>query len=177
MKRAFRVIVALPVLCAIVLAVWLVQFVWPSTDEPGRADAVVVLSGDHGERLAEGLRLMEIGVAPTLVLNGTPDLVQVLELCRGGQPFEVICLRPHPDSTRAEARAAGRLASERRWKRMVVVTTTYHVTRARLLFSRCFDGAIGMVAATPPYGRTKGARQVIHESLGVGYSVTLARGC
>ena len=177
MRPTLTKVLALGGLFLMILGGALVQFVWPRTDSPGRADAVVVLSGDHGERLAKGLQLMEAGVAPTLVLNGTPDMLQVLELCRGGQPFEVVCLRPEPDSTRAEARAAGRLASERRWKHMVVVTTTYHVTRVRLLFSRCFDGAVRMVGATPPYGRAMGVRQIIHESLGVGHSITLARGC
>lgn len=159
------------------LARSLALFLLPITDTPDRADAVVVLSGDHGERLARGLQLMKMGVAPTLVLDGTPDMVQVLELCRGGQPFEVVCLRPEPDSTRAEARDAGGLASDRGWRHLVVVTTTYHVTRARLLFSRCFEGTASMVGASPPYGWAMGARQVIHEALGVGYSITLARGC
>ncbi|MDQ4068157.1 MAG: YdcF family protein [Actinomycetota bacterium] len=177
MRRVARAALRLVALAALLFLVSLVPFVWPPRDGVKRADAVMVLSGDHGERLAKGLSLMEEGVAPTLVLNGTPDLAQVLELCRGGQPFEVVCLRPDPDSTRAEARAAGRLASERRWDEVVVVTTKYHVTRARLLFSRCIDGKVKMVGATPPYGRRMRAHQVFREWLAVGYSISLARGC
>jgi uncharacterized SAM-binding protein YcdF (DUF218 family) len=111
------------------------------------------------------------------VLNGTPDLAQVFELCKGGQPFEVVCLRPEPDSTRAEARAAGSLVADRRWKRVLVVTTTYHVTRSRLLFSRCTDADVKVTGATPPYGRRMRARQVFREWLAVGYSISLVRRC
>ena len=177
MRRVVRVALCGALLAAMVFLGSLAPFVWPTGDSVKRADAVMVLSGDHGERLAKGLSLMEEGVAPTLVLNGTPDLAEVFELCKGGQPFEVVCLRPEPDSTRAEARAAGRLVTERRWDDVVVVTTKYHVTRARLLFSRCIDGNVKMVPATPPYGRRMRARQVFREWLAVGYSISLARGC
>ncbi len=177
MRRVVRTAVGAAALAAVLVLVSLIPFVWPMRDRVERADAVMVLSGDHGERLAKGLSLMEEGVAPTLVLNGTPDLELVLELCKGGQPFEVVCLRPDPDSTRAEARAAGRLASERRWDEVVVVTTKYHVPRARLLFSRCITGKVKMVGATPPYGRAMRARQVFREWLAVGYSMALAPGC
>ena len=169
---------ALPVALPAVLGLSVLPFLFPLDDAPGRADAVVVLSGDHGERLATALTLMNQGVASTLVLDGTPDLEQVLELCRGGsQEFEVVCLRPDPDSTRYEARAAGRLASERRWRTMVVVTTSHHVTRAGLLFRRCFDGEVRTVGAAPRYDWRRSARAVVHEWLGVGAALTVRRGC
>lgn len=134
---------------------------------------MVVLSGDRGERLARALQLVEAGVAPTLVLDGQPDFQQAEDLCRGGQAYEVVCLRPEPDSTRAEARAAARLASDRRWRHIVVVTTTSHVTRAGLLFRRCVEGSVHMVKAhrRPQLG------PVVHEWLGVVHALTLARGC
>lgn len=152
-------------------------FVWPRTGHPPHADAVVVLSGDHGERLPAALGLMKRGVAPTLVLDGTPDFALWLRLCQEAQTFEVVCLRPDPDGTRAEAKDAGRLAEGRRWKRVVVVTTTYHVTRAGLLFRRCFDGGVAAVGAHPPYGWSDSARQILHEWLGVIHAMTLARSC
>ena len=153
-------------------------FVWPATDRPRAADAVVVLSGDHGERLPEGLRLIETGVARTLVLDGQPDHQQAIDMCKGGQPFEVICLRPHPDTTRGEARAAARLAARRGWRRLVVVTSTTHVTRARMLFRRCFDGRLDVVGASAPFeGRAAGLRNITHEVLPAAHASTLGRGC
>ena len=161
----------------VALGLSVLPFLFPPDDTPKRADAIVVLSGDHGERLAKALRLMQQGVAPTLVLDGAPDFQYVVDLCRGEQAFEVVCLRPDPDSTRHEARAATRLASDRGWRRMVVVTTSHHVVRAGMLFRRCFGGEVGTTGAAPPYGWRMSARAVVHEWLGVGAALTVRRGC
>ncbi len=178
MKLLARVTLA-PLLAATILVFTTLRlFVHPPSDRPKAANAVVVLSGDHGERLAEGLRLVHGGVAPTLVLAGTPDIAEVIELCRGDpRPFEVVCLRPHSDSTRAEARAAADLGRARRWREIVVVTTTHHLARAGLAFRRCFEGEVSLVGADPPYGWRMSARQVVQEWAKVAYVTTLDRGC
>jgi len=125
-------------------------FLWPPTHGVGAADAVVVLSGDFGDRLSKGLELMHAGVAPTLVLDGEPDYAAVEELCQSQSTFEVVCLRPEPDSTRAEARAAATLAADRHWDHMIVVTNRTHATRAGLLFNRCTDARVTMVVSHGP---------------------------
>jgi uncharacterized SAM-binding protein YcdF (DUF218 family) len=151
-------------------------FVYPRSDRPTSADAVVVLYGDNGDRLAAGLALMGRNVAPTLVLAGDPDFEQADRLCQPPQPFEVVCLRPAPDSTRAEARSVGALAAHRSWRRVVVVTSVPHVTRSRLLFGRCVDGAVSMVASIPP-PEAHGRKVLIHEWVGLLYAGTFGRGC
>jgi hypothetical protein len=150
--------------------------VWPSVQPPVRADVVVLLSGD-GARLPLALRLMDAGVAKTLVFVGQPDTTAVVALCNDPQTFEVVCLRPEPDSTRYEARITGQLANERHWKTMVVVTSRLHVTRARLLFSRCFDGQVQAVGDYPNYGAGFARRGAIHEWLGLVDASLVARGC
>ncbi len=152
-------------------------FVSPRTGALERADAVVVLSGDHGERLPIALRLVEQGAAPTLVLAGTPDYEAWVELCEEAQPFEVVCIRPQPDSTRAEARATGELAHERGWKSLAVVTTSYHVTRSAMLFGRCFEGTVSMVAVDRSLGWPTALRHIGSEWLKVVHTGTLERSC
>ena len=127
-------------------------FVWPSTNDPRRADAVVVLDGGSGERLDEARALMERDVAPTLAISAGRELDpdEADGLCTTPQRFEVVCFSPTPDSTRGEARALATLARQNGWSEVVLVTSTYHVTRARLLVERCFDGRIDVVAAGPP---------------------------
>ena len=149
---------------------------WPPVPEPSKANAVVLLSGD-GSRLPLALRLMQEGLAPTLVFVGTPDTLEVVNVCQQPQPFEVVCLRPHPDSTRAEARVTGQLAEARSWKSMVLVTSKYHLTRARMLFARCFEGTVQAVGEPPPYGEEFARRQVRHELLALGYATLLDRDC
>lgn len=144
---------------------------------PARADAVVVLSGDHGERLPPALSLIDRGVTSTLVFAGTLDSGRAVELCEVAQPFEVICLRPDPDNTREEARDVARLASRRGWKTIVVVTSRHHVPRSGLLFDRCVDGDVVLVGADPSYGLRMVVRNLVREWLGVFRSLTVARGC
>lgn len=163
---------------SLALAMTLVPFLRPASDDPRQADAVIVLSGDHGERLAVATRLLGNGVAATLVFAGTRDRVQEDVLCAAPpEGFEVVCLRPQPDSTRAEARASAQLAEQRGWRRIVVVTSDYHVTRSRLLFERCFDGQVDVVGGDSNHSVAVLARVVAHEWLAVGHALTVGRSC
>lgn len=154
---------------------WL--FVWPASDHVARADAVVVLSGDHGERLPRALALLGDGVTSTLVQVGEPDSTQARDLCQRHPSFEVVCLHPSPDSTREEARAVGRLARARGWSTLIVVTSTQHVSRAGLLFRRCVDGKVAAVHADAPFGLRILADQIGREWMKLLYALTLERGC
>ena len=176
-RLAARLVAALALAVALLVCTTLYLFVWPPTGPVEEADAVVLLSGDHGERLPVALRLLDRGVADVLVLAGTPDYPLWLELCENRQTYEVVCLRPQPDSTRAEARAAGRLAVERGWRSLVVVTTTYHVTRSALLFDRCFDGEVRMVAADRSLHWRATLGHIGREWTKVGHAAVLERGC
>jgi uncharacterized SAM-binding protein YcdF (DUF218 family) len=150
---------------------------WPETDSPTRADAVVVLAGGQGERLTKALELMHADTAPALVIaNGDdPKWPGANRLCNGTSSFEVICFRPDPDNTRGEARALGSLAQSRAWQSLVVVTSTYHVTRARLLVTRCYAGTTSFVAAPPSAGAFRLFLNLTREWAGLARS--LAHGC
>jgi uncharacterized SAM-binding protein YcdF (DUF218 family) len=112
---------------------------------PNRADAIVVLTGARGSRLARGLALARHGVAPVLLVSDGWGLawVEANRLCAGRPaPVPVLCFRPDPYSTRGEARTVARLAASRRWKSVVVVTSRYHIERAGVLFDRCVAGTV-----------------------------------
>jgi uncharacterized SAM-binding protein YcdF (DUF218 family) len=124
--------------------------VWPDTDTPRPgADAVVVLSGGRGHRLAEGRRLIAQGISDRLVISDglDPKWVEARRLCRSGR---AICFTPDPYSTQGEARWIAQEARERGWDSVVVVTSTYHVRRARMIVERCYRGRLAVVAAEPP---------------------------
>jgi len=149
----------------------------PETDSPERADAVAVLAGGQGERLAKALQLIQTGTAPALVIsNGAdPKWPEANRLCSGTSTFEVICFRPDPDNTRGEARALASLAESRRWQSLLVVTSTYHVTRARLLLRRCYAGKTSVLAAPSSAGAFRMFLNVTREWAGLARS--LAHGC
>ena len=146
---------------------------WPSTDEPGRADAVVVLAGGLGERLPAGVALVEDGVAPVLVLSHGTDGCGDR---RAG--YEIVCFTPDPDRTQGEARATAALARERGWDTVVVVTSTYHAARARMLFERCLDAEVRGVGVDPPTrGGLPTPLNVLREWAGWGHALLAERGC
>ena len=122
-----------------------VLFVWPPREQAAPADAVVVLAGGRGPRLARGLELVRRGLAPTLVISDgwSPTWPEANRLC-AGRPIaaRVVCPHPQPYSTRGEAEAFARLARSRGWGSVLVVSSRYHLPRARMLFARCFGGTI-----------------------------------
>ena len=69
-------------------------------------------------------------------------------LCTGPKPakYTLLCEVPSPSSTRGEARLIAGLAAERGWKTVVVVTSRYHLYRARVLIRRCTKVDISMRA-------------------------------
>jgi uncharacterized SAM-binding protein YcdF (DUF218 family) len=140
LRRLFLVAAAL-------LAAWLVAclvlFVWPPAESkpPRHADVVVVLSGDT-KRLPPALELVRKGVAPVLAISTverTRHWREARRLCTAGRygRARVVCFDAVPFSTQGEARTIARLARERGWRSVVVVTSTFHVTRADMLFRRC----------------------------------------
>jgi uncharacterized SAM-binding protein YcdF (DUF218 family) len=166
---------------ALLLVAWLVAtavlFVWPDEDEPRSADAVVVLSGVRDARLAKGLELMRSGVGRTLVISDgeARGWAEANRLCAGQAAFRVVCFRPRPYSTHGEAADVARLARARGWRSLVVVTSRYHVTRARLLFRRCLESSVGGVAAKTSLGAM--ALNVPYEWGKLVWQLTLERDC
>ncbi|CAN5163549.1 hypothetical protein BH20ACT9_BH20ACT9_03880 [soil metagenome] len=155
-------------------------FVWPGTEPVRTADAVVVLWGGSGERLSAGLDLVRRGVAPVLAISGGEriDSSRANALCRAPQPFEVVCFDPKPVSTQGEARTIAALADARGWETVAVSTSTYHLTRARLLVGQCFGGTLRMVdAGTGRRYPGQALGQVVHEWLGLATALTFDRAC
>ncbi|MGH3556127.1 YdcF family protein [Mycobacterium sp.] len=107
-----------------------------------RVDAVVVLGGEHDGRESYGLTLARQGLASTVVLSDPYPSADPLmrQICsRHHDAVEVICARPDPVTTRGEAMMTRRLAKERNWKKILVVSWRYHLPRARLVFSQCLS--------------------------------------
>jgi uncharacterized SAM-binding protein YcdF (DUF218 family) len=153
-----RLLAALVLLVGLWLVAVALLFVWPPADSapPARADAVVVLSGGGDGRLDPALKLVDRGIAPVLAISSafrTPKWHKAQRLCRGDYRtrFRIVCFQAEPYSTRGEAETVSRLARRYGWNRLVVVTSTYHVTRARMLFRRCYRGALWTVGTSAPW--------------------------
>jgi uncharacterized SAM-binding protein YcdF (DUF218 family) len=127
--------------------------------EPGRADAVMVLGGGFGDRERRAAEIYRAGLAPTLVLMGMEDSVNDKEidylhwrsrvLSRAGVPESAMLIDPESSTSLREARYGARLARERGWKRVIVVSDPPHMRRLAIVWGRAFEGSGTEVVLVP----------------------------
>ncbi|NQX26205.1 YdcF family protein [Microbacteriaceae bacterium VKM Ac-2854] len=132
-------------------------YVLPHTDPvPERADAIVVLGPATRSRTDLARDLAAQGVSDTLLISvwasdaaAHPDERDV-EACNEPE-LRVFCFTADPATTQGEARALASYAEKYGWKRVVVITQTPHITRARMLLERCWGGRLLMVSSGEPH--------------------------
>jgi uncharacterized SAM-binding protein YcdF (DUF218 family) len=117
---------------------------------PRRADAIVVLGGDEGDRAMRALELYREGYAPTLVLTGLEygnaappaaltwraDFLEARGVPRSALRFEV-------DSKNSYTEAVNVLALMRQqgWRTVIVVSDPPHMRRLAWTWGRVFAGS------------------------------------
>jgi uncharacterized SAM-binding protein YcdF (DUF218 family) len=146
---------------------------------PAHADAIVVLAGSQA-RLPVALQLADAHVAKTLVVSvddATKDPDRYA-LCHGAKPkrFTLLCRAAVPYSTRGEARLIAELVRRHHWQTIVVVTSRYHLYRARILIQRCTNVDLSMRAADGDSWWAK-AIAIPLEYVKLARADTLQRGC
>ena len=108
-------------------------------------DAVVVLSGGEGDRLALALEMDQMGYARYLVITDTtPEANQQLKreaIASGFPQGDIILTNMQVGSTLDEAIAVRELALNRGWDSVMVVTDPYHSFRTRFIFRRELRGS------------------------------------
>ncbi len=125
-------------------------------DNPGKADAIVVLSGDGGARLEQGVELFEQNCAPVLIVvgggqPGNPPAAQVMrnEATAEGIPSSAVLMVGQSASTREDALYTRELMVQRGLKSAILVTSPYHQRRAALTFGKAFEGTGISVSSFP----------------------------
>lgn len=169
--RAAALVVAVLIVAMVVASV--VLFIEPATNAPARSDAVIVLAGgNNGARIAKGVALVRAGYAPRLYVSapGYQDCPRSLP------SVSITCFNPVPTTTQGEARFATRLAQQHHWHRIIVVSGTQQVTRARIRFDRCYHGSILMIPADPG-GLLSWVYTVVYEWGALPKALIFQRGC
>ena len=123
------------------------------TDDPLHpADAILVLGGESrdGDRVQHAVKLFKRGLAPLLVLSGTPmgfrthevDIMRRHAEFLGVLPARILTVKHDSDSTREEASVVVPILKRRGLKEVILVTSNYPTARAKRIFVR----------AAGPYG-------------------------
>jgi uncharacterized SAM-binding protein YcdF (DUF218 family) len=139
-------------------------------DDPRPADAIVVLGGGEGERIAEAVRLYERGLAPRIIILGpaspvlplsfredAPTMPQAKKIValRKGVPEDAVEVVEGPTSTYEEALAVARILQERGYRRILVVTSPFHSRRARQTFRKVVGSqGVAVLVIHPPWDRS-----------------------
>ena len=159
---------------------------WIVNEPAAHADAILVLGDDnfYADRATEAAQLFRQGVAPIVVASGrrlrpSAGISELMEhdLIERGVPKDKIERFVHDgDNTREEALALRRLATEKRWKSAVVVTSNYHTRRVRYIFERVFPSSVALSVASARDGdfdpqhwweRRKSVKDFLGELLGM----------
>jgi uncharacterized SAM-binding protein YcdF (DUF218 family) len=130
-----------------------------------KSDAIVVLTGEDWEpRVATAIEMMRTGGAPVIVLSGGVDSafqksaksLHHLLIGMGVAPGKIE-LEDRSQNTREQACNIVELASQRGWKRILLVASAYHIARAYLTFVKAVREA-GLekdlhICAAPAHGK------------------------
>lgn len=156
---------------AALLVIWLVigyfVVVRPRVNRLAHADAVVVLGPYPADgRIDSALHIVDEGYADTLALSAVPaGVASTRRLCTTvlkGRP--IICFTPQPATTLGEARQIRDLARRYNWHTLIVVTSKYHISRARVIVERCFDGEVIMRSSGARIGLGTWAYQYLYQT-------------
>jgi uncharacterized SAM-binding protein YcdF (DUF218 family) len=122
---------------------------WIIEDPLDKADAIIVLGGDnfYADRATRGAQLFREGKAAVMVASGrrlrpNAGIAELMEhdLAERGVPGDkIVRFAQDADSTLEEAQALAKLAKERKWHSVIVVTSNFHTRRARYIFRRVFS--------------------------------------
>jgi len=161
------VLVSFVVLCTILYLVRrpILRFMaesWIVEDADSKADALIVLGDDnfYADRATRAAELFREGKAPIVVASGRrlrpmAGIAELMEhdLVERGVPKDKIVRLAHDaNSTREEAEAVTKLAAQRKWHSVIVVTSNYHTRRARYIFRKVFPQGIEVHIASARNG-------------------------
>ncbi len=131
---------------------------WVIEDAQGKSDAIIELSIDnfYADRATRAAELYRQGLAPIVVASGVrlrpyAGVGELMEhdLVERGVPKDKILRFAHDaENTREEAEVLAKLATEKNWKHVIIVTSNYHTRRTRYIFHRVFPGDIAVSVAS-----------------------------
>ena len=144
-------------------------YVRPQVDQLRHADAIMILGGYKYDRYVLGFQLGSEGWAPNVVASnpigaGDPWLT---DYCRKPNPdYRLYCIVPNPRTTAGETRALNHLAKVNHWHRIIVVTFTPQISRARFIFEQCLDAQLIMVASGPQPSLARWIYEYVYQTAG-----------
>ena len=151
-KKLLAGVAAVITTVSLVVAFAVVNLAYPQTGRPERTDVVLVLGPATSDRIALAESIMKQGLSANLLVSvgSSKNTSDPDKICSKRVSYTVYCAVPDPFTTQGEARWLGRMAQEHGWKSATVITFKPHISRARIIVQRFFDGELDMLAVTTP---------------------------
>lgn len=169
-SRYRQTVGALAIVVSVVLAAsigGLPLYVFPHTDDPQHAEVALVLGTPTRAKVQLAQELAESGVVDRVVISvaryGT-WAGHNLTVCTAELRYNVDCYTPVPHTTQGEARMLLKLSQGWRFDSAVIIAATPHISRARMLFERCFRGDLYMVDAAGPRTTSQWVGQYLYQT-------------
>ncbi|MCT2141113.1 ElyC/SanA/YdcF family protein [Dietzia cinnamea] len=152
---------------------------FPQVDSPARVDAIVVVAGANDDRYVYARHLAQNGVTDNILVSQPSSAsgryaaaissycASTPVLARGDRQIDVECFSPDVDTTEGETTAATRIARDRGYDSLLVVTYWGHVSRVRIYFEQCFGGSVYVTDTPRPLSRSR-RDALLHETGGYG---------
>jgi uncharacterized SAM-binding protein YcdF (DUF218 family) len=118
-------------------------------------------------------------------MAGIAELIEHDLVERGVPKDKIVRLAHDADNTREEAEALTKLAMQRKWHSVIVVTSNYHTRRARYIFHRVFPQGIEVHVASAHDGdfdpqhwweKRKAIKELTREFAGMAVAIWELRG-
>ena len=109
-------------------------------EAPAPADAIIVLGGGYGSRVALGAELYKEGYAPVVIASEIPlyAVTDPAKLRAAGVPVSAIHALDDPSTTYEEALLTRDMLEDMGVQRVILVTDNYHSRRARAIFTHVY---------------------------------------
>jgi hypothetical protein len=167
--------------CGAAFLAWVLAGSWlfaaPQTDAPQSADVLFVL-GPPDDRIAYAEQLMATGDTDVLAVSSPVDEDGqfTAPICQAARDYQVLCFHPDPFTTQGEARSLQSMSRDHGWKTVNVLAPRHHITRARVLLERCYQGELRMIEHDSPLSLQKWAYLFAYHSAAF-VKVALTLGC
>lgn len=143
-----RIVAFVALIYALGFALFVVSL--PNAADDRRTDAIVVLTGGGG-RMSRGLDLMERGRATRMLVSGVDRTVRPNELAAendASRRLFACCIDLGKESvdTRSNAEETAKWMRKRKFATMRLVTTDWHMARARFELSRQLPEGIDILS-------------------------------
>ncbi len=144
-KRKIVGLILVILLLALFILVWQAGNFLVINQAPQKADVIIILGGDTGIRVEQGVELYQKGYADAIIVSGGQLYHQLTQAeamkehaVALGVPVKAVFMEPKAESTYDNALYSKQIMMQQNFTSAIVVTSNYHTRRSKFIFDKVF---------------------------------------